>query len=174
MAARKKAKKAPVRRVRRVRKKALPRKTDIQKKKGPGRKPFKPTDEQRAQVKMLIGLGLTYREIASVILSSLTAKGISVNTLQKHFAAELEDGSGFVKSRITHSLFRKACGDSPQAAICAMFIMKCRFGWRQEDKIIHEIDANTGVLIAPALMTPEDWIKQAQDENAKKKPPTND
>lgn len=148
--------------------------TDIQKRSGPGRKPFKATDDQRIQVKMLVGLGLTYVEVASVIINPKTDKGISINTLQRHFPEELEHGGGFVKSRVTQSLFRKAIGDGSSAAICAMFIMKCRFNWRQEDKLIHEIDSNTGVLIAPALMTPEDWIKQVQDENAKKKSPAND
>lgn len=159
--------------------KAAPRKaparrnTDTQKKgAGPGRKPFKPTDEQRIQVKMLIGLGLTYREISSVIINPTTRKGVSVNTLQKHFADELEDGAGFVKSRITQSLFRKAIGDSPQSAVCAMFIAKCRFGWRQEDKIVHEVEGNTGVLVAPAMMSPEDWIAAAQKDNEGKEPPT--
>lgn len=136
---------------------------------------FKPSDEQRLQVKVLLGLGLTYREISSVVVNPKTSKGISVNTLQKHFGDELEEGSAFVKSRVGQSLLRKALSDNhPSAAASAMFIMKCRFGWRQEDKIVHEVEGGTGVLIAPADLTPAEWIKKSQERNKDKKCPTDD
>ncbi len=91
-------------------------------KKGPGRKPFKPTADQRLQVKTLVGLGLTYIEIASVTINPKTKKGIALDTLQKHFREELDSGMGYVKSRVASSLVRKALNDDhPQSAICAMF-----------------------------------------------------
>ena len=171
MAARKKAtrKKAPSR-------KAAPRpKSNIQKKKGPGRYPFKPTDEQRVQVKILVGMGLTYDELSHVILNPKTGKGISTRTLQKHFQEELGAGTAFVKSRVVQSLLRKAISDNhPQSATCSIFYLKCKGGWRQEDKLIHEVQSATGVLIAPAGISPEDWIDKVTKLNEGKEPPKDD
>ena len=147
--------------------------------KAPGKKgkkgmtSFVPTDEQRQQVEVLVGLGLTYKEAATVIVNPRTGKGISATTLQEHFPRELETGLAKIKGAVIQSLVKKAISHNhPQAAVCAMFIAKCRFGWRQEDKLIHEIDvASTGVLVAPALISPEQWIKIQREKNAKKKPP---
>lgn len=138
-----------------------------------GMTPFAPTEEQRVQVELLVGLGLTYKEIATVIINPRTGKGVSATTLQDHFGRELEQGLAKVKANVVRSLVKKAISDNhPQAAICAMFIAKCRFGWRQEDKLIHEVDvASTGVLVAPALISPEQWIKAQREKNATKKPP---
>lgn len=169
MAARKKTTtKKKVTRKKVTRKKAPAKKSPPRKRAG-GRPPFTPTDEQRTQVKILVGLGLTYREIASVILNPQTGSGISINTLQDRFREELDAGRGVVKSRVTMSLFKKAISDNhPSAAICAMFIAKCQFGWRQEDKVVHEVDSSTGVLVAPAQISPSDWITKQRQEKKKK------
>jgi hypothetical protein len=172
MAARKKTPtKKKVTRKKATRKKA-PAKKSPPKKRAGGRPPFTPTDEQRTQVKILIGLGLTYREVASVILNPQTGSGISINTFQDRFREELEAARGVVKSRVAMSLFKKAISDNhPQAAICAMFIAKCQMGWRQEERVVHEVESSTGVLIAPAATSPQAWIEAQKDANAKKKKP---
>ena len=133
---------------------------------------FEPTDEQRMQVRVLTGLGIGQHDLASIIINPRTKKPISAATLGKHFASELRIGSSFVYGQVSMSLFRKAISyDHPQAASCAMFIMKCRFGWRQEDKHIHEVSGSTGVIVAPAGMTPMEWI-QAQRDKPKVEEPT--
>ena len=138
-----------------------------------GTPPLEPTPEQRLQVEVLVGLGLTYKEVAYVVVNPRTGKGISTRTLQAHFADELEQGQARVKANVVTSLVKKAISKShPQAAACAMFIAKCRFGWRQEDKLVHEVEpGSTGVLVAPAAILPDDWIAQQQEKNAKKDPP---
>lgn len=154
-------------------------KRDIRKKggrrAGSGKKPFQPTDEQRRQVKMLVGFGIEYRKIIALVINPKTDKGISINTLQKHFREELDDAGAWVESQLAGSLFQRAMSrDHPQGAASAMFMLKCRFHWRQEEKIVHEIEGNTGVLIAPAMLTPAEWIKQVQKANEAKKAPTDD
>lgn len=174
MAARKKTRKSGTKKKARAKK---PAKKPVKKPgAGTGRgNLWKPTADQRVQVKLLVGLGLTHREIASVMTNPLTGKGISVNTLEKHCRPELDDGGAFVTSKVGQSLVRKAISDNhPSAAVCAMFYLKCRAGWRQEDKIVHEIEGGTGVLVAPAALTPAQWIAQAQERNKNKKSPVDD
>ena len=137
-----------------------------------GRPAFRPTGEQRENVEAMVGFGLTYKEIAVLIHNPQTGIGISTNTLERHFRKELDCGRAKVKAKVIGSLVKKACSDShPQAAVCSMFFLKCQHGWRQEDKIIHEVEGNTGVLVAPAAMTPAQWIQRAQAKNATRKPP---
>lgn len=152
-------------------------KSDTRKRKarGVGRPRFKPTDEQRQNVEAMVGFGLTFREIASLIRNPETHEGISVNTLQRHFRSELDGGLAKTRAKVANSLVKKAISENhPQAATCAIFYLKCKAGWRQEDKIVHEIEGGTGVLIAPAALTPEEWIRQAQERNEGKKSPADD
>lgn len=142
-------------------------------KRGRGRPLFQATEEDKQKVELMIGLGLTLHEISMLVFNPETGKGISVNTLQKHFADEIARGAGKIKAIIAGALFKKAKShDHPQAAISAMFMMKCRFGWRQEEKHVHEMEGNSGVLIAPASMSPDDWVKAANSKNDKAKPKT--
>jgi len=142
---------------------------------GGGRPVFVPTDEKRKLVTSLIGYGLTRLEICDVLRNPSTGKPISVNTLKKHFEQEIETGESQIKAKLYHSIYKKALSDDhPQAAACAMFILKCRYGWRQADRVIHEFDANTGVLVVPAGVTPQDWINAQHAKNAKKKAPKHD
>lgn len=146
-----------------------------QKGKPPRRKPFRPTPEQRTQVELMVGMGLTYKQIAVLTLSPYTGKGISTNTLQRAFVDELETGQPKIYAKVVQSLLKKALSDDhPQAATCAMFFLKCRHGWRQEEKIVHEIEGKTGVLVVPAATSVEDFITQVQTDNKAAKSPTDD
>ncbi len=138
-----------------------------------GRRAFRPTDEQRNQVELLVGMGLTYKQVAVLTVNPDTGKGISTATLQRAFAGELQTGQPKVYAQVVQSLVSKAMSKThPQAAACAMFFLKCRHGWRQEDKLVHEIEPGAvGVLIAPARVTPEEWIREQAVANAKRKPP---
>lgn len=132
--------------------------------------PFRPTDEQRQQVELLVGLGLTLEEIATVIINPGTGKGISTDTLQAHFIKELDEGNAKVKAKVIGSLVKRAIShDHPQGAACGMFIAKCRYGWKEKHAV--EVESKAGVLVAPATMTPEEWIAQQQAANDEKKAP---
>jgi len=147
------------------RKKAVAKKQGARRWKG--MPPFRPTAEQRQQVELMAGLGMTQEEVAVVILNPRTGKGISDKTLREHFRQELATGRSKVKAKVAASLFKKATDDKhPQSAICGMFIMKCQFGWRQEDKLIHQVEPSmVGVLVAPAQRTPEEWIEEQRVKN---------
>jgi hypothetical protein len=138
-----------------------------------GRPRFKPTNEQRRLVETLVGYGLTYKEIATIVINPQTGKGISSNTLERHFRDELDAGGARVKAKVIESLFKKATGESPQAVTAAIWITKARYGWKG-DHVTHEVQGAQGVLVAPATISPEEWIARAQERNKDKKPPTDD
>ncbi len=151
--------------------------SETQKKTGSkgGRPAFRPTGDQRENVEAMVGFGLTYKEIAVLIHNPQTGIGISTNTLERHFRKELDCGRAKVKAKVIGSLVKKACSDShPQAAVCSMFFLKCQHGWRQEDKLVHEVEGGTGVLVAPARVTPEVWIREQEAENLKRRRPGGD
>lgn len=107
------------------------RRTEIPQRRG-GRPDYVPTPESRARVEHLVALGMSHLEISRLLINPHTGKGISVNTLAKHYRDELDRGSSVVLEAVAGSLMSKAISeDHPQAAISAMFMLKCRFGWRQ-------------------------------------------
>jgi len=84
------------------------------------RPPFKPTDQQRADVARLAGLGFPQEDIARLI-------GITSPTLRKHFAEELETGRLHAVAEVAKTLYAKAMeGNVP----CMIFFLKARGGWR--------------------------------------------
>lgn len=136
----------------------------------PGMIPFVPTTEQRTQVELMIGLGMTYKEISILTLNPRTNKGISINTLQEHFAGELASGGPRLKRQVVGALFKKATSDNhPGATTASIFLCKTRYGYRETQVVEHQ--GTTGVLIAPAGMTPEEWIAASQKRNDSKKSP---
>lgn len=135
-----------------------------------GMTPFVPTDRDRMQVRVMVGLGMTYREVCEVIVNPRTGRGIALRTLQDHFPEDLKAAAATVKSRVYTSLFARAVDmNHPQGAACAIFMAKCRFGWRETSTL--EVQGTAGVLVAPAAMTPEEWIARAQQANEKKSAP---
>lgn len=92
-----------------------------------GRPPFAPTAEQRKQAQTLAGLGLRQQDIALVI-------GVSEVTLRKYFSEELTAGTVVANAKVAETLFKMATDEAhPKAAICAMFWLKCRAKWREQD-----------------------------------------
>lgn len=72
-----------------------------------GRPPKQVTDEQRAEVKMLIGSGMTTDEVAMVI-------GCNAATLNKHFAPEIMHARVLMKAEALRLLWKHArAGSSP-------------------------------------------------------------
>lgn len=133
---------------------------------------FEATPQQRANVEYLIGLGLTHIQIAGVVINPRTGKKISDTTLREHFRDELDVGATKLQIGVMKSLYQKAMStDHPQGATCAIFLAKTRYGLTEAQKITHEVEANSGVLIAPSTMSPEDFIAAAEARNASKKSP---
>lgn len=138
----------------------------------PGRPPFKPTEKDRLQVKLAVGYGFTYEQIATLIINPQTGKGISPTTLQEHFRAELDAGKVAADFSVANSLFKKATSpDHPQAATCAIWWTKARMGWRSEEKHTVDFEGKSGVLVVPATVTPAEWVEDQERKNAQKESP---
>lgn len=126
-----------------------------------GRPDFVPTVDDRARVEMLAGFGMRQEEIAMLVTNPATGLPISKSALQEHFAVELERGAPKANALIAQSLFKKAQGDSNGAVTAAIFYLKCRAGWKETTTV--EVEAKSGVLIAPATKSVDDWIAGAQE-----------
>ena len=61
------------------------------------RRAFKPTAEQRGCVETMIGYGVPEAEICLLIKNPETDKPIDLETLRKHFAAEIATGAAKMK-----------------------------------------------------------------------------
>ncbi len=135
-----------------------------------GRPPFEPTPEQRKKVLMLAGVGVRTDDIALMIENPTTGKHIEKNTLLRHFSRELELGAPIANSMVAQSLYKKALGDGPQAVTAGIWYSKCRMGWRG-DHVQIDVDVKSGVLVAPANRSPEEWIAEAAARTKDKKEP---
>ena len=95
-----------------------------------GRKPMRPTADERQQVELLAGYGLPLEQIAAVIRG-----GIDVKTLREHFRPELLRGWAAANARVAQKLYEKALSGDTAALI---FWAKARMGWseRQQHEII--------------------------------------
>ena len=92
-----------------------------------GRPPYQPTDKDRSTVRAMAGFGIPEVEIAKVL-------SIDPKTLRKHFAQELEVGHVEANAKVAASLYRRATGEGREAVIAGIFWLKCRAGWREQDK----------------------------------------
>ncbi len=110
-----------------------------------GRKPFKPTEENRKQVEAMSGFGIPAADIARVF-------GTTDVTLRKYFREEIDTGTTKANSQVAQSLFKKAIGDGPSATTAAIFWLKTRARWRETPQE-HEI------MLANVDVTHEDRAK---------------
>ena len=83
-----------------------------------------PNEAVRTMVEGMAGAGIPQAAIAA-------ATGLSEPTLRKHYRHELDHGGILATAKVAQSLFKKAIGDGPQSAACAMFWLKTRAGWRE-------------------------------------------
>lgn len=95
---------------------------------GSGRKPFRPTSEQRRQVEIMSGLGLPTRSIATLIDG-----GIGHTTLQKYFRDELDRGKARMMLKATKRLTELMMDDKT----LLIFYLKTQCGWSETSKIEH-------------------------------------
>lgn len=125
-----------------------------------GRPPFQPTAEQRRNVEVLAGLGLTQDEICLLVVNPTTGRPVTRDTLERYFRTELETGAPKAHAKVAESLYKRAVDLShPQGATCAIFFAKCRMGWRERVSV--DVEVRSGVLVAPARVSAEDWIAEA-------------
>ena len=124
------------------------------------------TDEMREQVQTLAGYGLSQDQIAQLFKNPKTGRPIGRTSLQRHFGEELKDGSLQMTATMVGHLEDHAKEGSVAAAI---FYLKCRAGWKERQVV--EIESKSGVLVAPAAVSPEDWITAIQTANKGKLEP---
>lgn len=111
----------------------------------PGRPAHKPTEKERREVLELAGVGIPQLTIAAIV-------GMSIMTLRKHFAGELQHGTDKANARVGGFLFQKATGqrgDDHGAVTAAIFWLKARAGWKDRQDVIHQNPDGTALF--------EDW-----------------
>ena len=133
---------------------------------------FVPTAEQRRTVQLATAFGLDQEKVARLIVDPKKDASIDKKTLRKHFRDELDRGSELVELELASSLFARAMNPKDvKGPTCAMFLLKCRFKWRQDERVVHEHTAGSGVLLVPAPMQAEGWIARQESLNAGRQSP---
>jgi len=84
-----------------------------------------PTDKER---QLVIGLRLV--QIPYAIIAERL--GISEKALKTHYRAELDAGGDDANASVAAALYKRAI-DPTQPAQAAIFWLKCRAGWKEED-----------------------------------------
>jgi hypothetical protein len=107
---------------------------------GAGKPPLVPTDEERAYVEKLSGIGLVQEQIAALIRD-----GIHSDTLRDHFGKELLAGKAKANAAIGGTLYQKAIKGDTGSLI---WWTKTQMRWAETQK--HEI-VHTGISITDAL-----------------------
>lgn len=94
-----------------------------------GRKPWKPTPEEIAKVRLYSGLGSTQEHIAAML-------GKCVDTLTRNelAAAALKEGKAETVAKVAGSLVRKALAGDTASAI---FYLKTQGHWRETSVVEH-------------------------------------
>lgn len=94
-----------------------------------GPKPWEPTDEQIAKVRLYAGLGATQEHIGSLI-------GVSVDTLTRNERTRdaLDGGKAETLVKVAGSLVRKALNGDTASAI---FYLKTQGGWKETQRLEH-------------------------------------
>lgn len=129
-----------------------------------GKPPFRPTKEDRMRVELLASI-LTQEEIVGLVFNPATGKPIDSKTLRRYFRYELDKGMAKVHAKVGESLIKRALDmEHPQGATCAIFIAKTRMGWSETHRV--EVDGKAGVLVAPGVVSVEDWLSKVATRNA--------
>jgi len=79
--------------------------------------PYKPSEQDRKTVTQASGLGLPEDQIARLVINPRTRKGVSVDTLRKHFREELSDGRANANAAVSGALYEKAIEGNTTAMI---------------------------------------------------------
>ena len=103
-----------------------------------GRPEHEPTEQTRNQVSMMAAFGLRQYEIAKMM-------GMKNDTLVKYYSHELETGLNRAVVSVASKVYKTAVSDKNNALNAAMFFLKTRGGWR-ENNTIEVTGANGGPL----------------------------
>lgn len=90
-----------------------------------GRPPHQRNETIAKQVKMLSAMGVPDFDICKVV-------GLSAPTMRKYYTAELEVGHIEANAQVAQSLFRQATDVNKPSVAAAIFWMKCRAGWSEQ------------------------------------------
>jgi hypothetical protein len=99
------------------------------------RRAFNPTAEQRGWVEAMVAYGVPEAEICRLIKNPQTAEPIDLETLRKHFAAEIATGRVKTNSLVGDPIIAAILGrdggllDDRERVRLAIFFAKTRMGW---------------------------------------------
>ena len=88
-----------------------------------GKPPFKPTDDERKTVELMISVGIPHEGVALVLRD-----GISDKTLRKHFRREIDTAAIKANAKVGGTMFQQAIGGNMSAAI---WWSKARMNWKE-------------------------------------------
>src|SRR6516165_10270155 len=108
-----------------------------------GRPAFQPTDEQRKNVEVMVGLGIPEGKICLLVRDRRDTP-ISRNSLRKHFKKELETGATKLNAQVGNFMVVTIMGAKPPAGVTPIrdervrgrlgeLFLKSRLGWRGEN-----------------------------------------
>jgi hypothetical protein len=112
---------------------------------------FVPTAEQRANVTLLIGFGLTEDEICQLVRNP-KGRPIDGKTLRKHFADEIAAGLANIKAQVGNRIVATILGregglkDERTQALLMIFFAKTRMGWK-ETVVTENVGKDGGPII---------------------------
>ncbi len=106
---------------------------------------YEPCPADLETVKQLVLLGATEDTIAGCIGDG----GVAIDTLRKYYGPTLRNHRTLVLGRIaTQTIYQKALPNDkgePGDTLAAMFVLKCRAGWRDSDPAMN-VAANNVVI----------------------------
>jgi len=119
-----------------------------------GRPAFQPTDEQRKNVEVMVGLGIPQDKICLLVRDRRDTP-ISRNSLRKHFKKELETGATKLNAQVGNFMVVTIMGAKPPAGVTPIrdervrgrlgeLFLKSRLGWRENDLGPQELPAAEG------------------------------
>lgn len=91
-----------------------------------GRPSHQPTAKEHAQVKMLAAMNIGRAEMATFL-------GVSAPTIDKYFSEDIKIGQIEANAKVAASLYRAATDPKKPNVVAAIFWLKSRAGWREND-----------------------------------------
>jgi hypothetical protein len=112
------------------------------------------TEQDRRQATVMLSYGIPHTDVMKV----LDIK--SETTFRREFAREIATATIKANAAVTESLFKQCrAGD----VVAMKFWLKVRAGWRETQHV--HLDGIHGVLVAPATVTPDQWIAEQMAKN---------
>ncbi len=130
---------------------------------------YQPTRRERYRITVPAGIGLTEKEIASLVPAGRGGAPITVELLRRHYGDCLDAGRAHVKANVGGRLYQMAMSDGAHSFQAAKWISQAVLGWTEKQEVEHTGASN--VLVVPATMTVVDWVKQQEAKNDEREPP---